>query len=108
MEPDAVYKEDDGKTVTGREAILRSFQAASVWGREHLDDLRFLHEIDPADPLSIRFIDVLTHGGEECVVNHTMHAQLSAAGLIRELLLVYPAGERERVSSFFERHDLKR
>jgi SnoaL-like domain len=108
MEPDAVYEESGGKRIVGREAILRSFQDASVWGHEHLDDLRFLHEIDQSTPLSIRFIDVLSYGGEECVVDHTMHLTFSDAGRIRRLRLVYPAGERERVSAFFQRHNLKR
>lgn len=108
MEQDAMYDDGGGKTIIGRDAILESFRGASEWGRRNLDSLTFLHEIDKATPLQISLIDVLVYEGDELVLDHTMHLSLSGRGLISALRLVYPPGERERVSAFFTRHELKR
>lgn len=108
MEQDAVYDDNGGKTIVGRDAILESFRGASEWGRSNLDRLTFSHEIDDATPLQIRLIDVLAYGGEELALEHTMHLLLSDRGLISAVRVAYPPGERDRVAAFFERHGLKK
>lgn len=108
LERDALFDDDGRDTIYGRDRILESFKQASEWGRSNLDSLRFLHKIDEATPLEIRLIDVLAHDGEEMMLNHTMHVSLSDRGLIAELRLVYPPGERERLRDFFTRHRLRR
>lgn len=108
MEQDAVYDDNGGKTIVGRDAILESFRDASEWGRSNLDRLTFSHEIDDATPLQIRLIDVLACGGEELALDHTMHLLLSDHGLISAVRVAYPPGEEERVSAFFQRHGLRR
>ena len=108
MEEDAVYLESSEKTINGRNAILDSFRHTSQWGRNNLDSLRFFHSIDEATPSQIKFIDVLTSGGEELELHHTMHLLFSPRGLIRELRLAETPGEAEQVRTFFRRHGLQR
>lgn len=108
LEPDATYDSGDS-VIQGADAIVESFRKTSEWGRANLDALEFSHEIDDARaPLEIVFIDVLRKNGDELVLRHSMHLTLSDRGLVSELRLEFPAGERERVRSFFERHGLHR
>ena len=108
LENDAVYDTGEG-LLHGSAAIVESFRKNSEWGRANLDGLEFYHEIDDErSPMDIRLIDVARHGGEEIVIDHTMHVRLSHRKLIEYLRLEYPPGEKERVSEFFRRAGLSK
>jgi hypothetical protein len=108
LEPEAAYDSGDS-IIHGAAAIIDSFRTTSEWGRANLDALEFSHEIDDDNaPLEIVFIDVLGKNGDELVLRHSMHLTLSDRGLVSELRLERPPGEKEEVHRFFERHGLHR
>lgn len=107
LEPEATYQRD-GDLIRGASSIVDSFRKVSEWGRRNLDTLEFYHEIDDdASPLEISFIDILRSEGDELEIRHNVHLALSKNGLIGQLCVVRPPGEKEILDEFFGRHHIR-
>jgi hypothetical protein len=109
LSADCVY-ETAAETLSGPEAVIKSFRDATQWAHKNLDTIIYVHSIEPCQDCdgAIRFIDDVTHSGKSMQHQCLMHVSLTELGLISKLRLEDLPGEKQKVSDFLQAVGVKR
>ncbi len=101
LAPECVY-EVRGETLVGRDAILRSYAAASRAGRRRFDHVTYASAVEDTEVGAlVRFVDVLGLGGREH--RHTSHQHLTlgpSGSRVTRIVHEDLPGEREALAAF--------
>lgn len=106
-----VQYELGAETLVGPQAVVDSYQAASVMAHDLFDQVGYDHEIVESSPdgeFTINYEDILTIGDETLVHHARQKLKVDPAIGVTHIFNIELPGERERVDEFLHRHGKSR
>lgn len=110
MAGDVVYS-IGGKQLTGRDAVVESYRAASAMARRVFEHVEYSHEVirtDDSHFFRVSYSDLLTAGSEVLTHMAEQHVTVEPGVGVAHIENVDLPGEKEKVDKFLERHGVTR
>lgn len=110
LSDDVVYRVGD-RVLTGRDAVIASYAAASEMAHRLFDDVEYDHRVIATDDphvFRVMYSDLLTVAGETHTHRAEQHVTVLPDVGVVAILDVEVAGEREKIDEFMARHGLSR
>ena len=108
---DDVRYEVGGETLIGPQAVVDSYEAASIMAHKLFDEVGYDHEIVQSSPegdFTINYVDILTIDDETLVHHARQKLTVDPNNGVTHIVNVELPGERDKVDAFLERHGKSR